>query len=282
MKIKVFRALWGIQPQNNIKDVLKRIEDEGYDGMEAGVPYDEKERELWKEAFRESNLDFIGQMWSRTDRSGMFRGVPGIRTPEDHIKMIKIQIDINLELNPLYIDAQMGRDYFSFEGNLKLMEETHRYAQEKGVKVCFETHRCCFSFTPFVMAKFLDAMPWMRLTADLSNWCCVSETMLEDQVEDVEYALSRSDHIHARVGHEHGPQINDPRCPEWKYQMDIHLKWWETIVNHHKKKGSDYLVFTPEFGPVGYMPGLPFTRQPVADNWLINAYMKDLIRERFS
>ena len=33
------------------------------------------------------------------------------------------------------------------------------------------------------------------------------------------------------------------------------------------------MTFTPEFGPPGYMPTLPYTKQPVADLWELNAWM---------
>jgi hypothetical protein len=37
-----------------------------------------------------------------------------------------------------------------------------------------------------------------------------------------------------------------------------------------------------EFGPPHYLPALPFTRQPVADQWDINVYMMKTLRERYA
>jgi hypothetical protein len=41
------------------------------------------------------------------------------------------------------------------------------------------------------------------------------------------------------------------------------------------------LSFTPEFGPDGYLPTLPFTHQPVADLLEINTAMAHWLRARF-
>lgn len=42
------------------------------------------------------------------------------------------------------------------------------------------------------------------------------------------------------------------------------------------------MTFLTEFGPVDYMPALPYTRQPVADQWAINKHMLDTLRTRYS
>jgi hypothetical protein len=120
----------------------------------------------------------------------------------------------------------------------------------------------------------------MRLTADFSHWCNVSESLLEDQQDAVNLAIARTDHIHARIGWQEGPQINDPRAPEWKDIVEVHLGWWDRIVEAHRLSGQD-LTITPEFGPYPYMPTLPFTRQPVASQWDINEYMMNLLKKRY-
>ena len=48
-----------------------------------------------------------------------------------------------------------------------------------------------------------------------------------------------------------------------------------------KQKGEVQTILT-EFGPPTYMPTLPYTQQPLADQWAINVYMKDLWRKRYA
>ena len=95
-------------------------------------------------------------------------------------------------------------------------------------------------------------------------------------------AIGRTDHFHARVGHSQGPQVSDPRAPEWQEALECHLKWWDEIIAQHKQKGTAVFTITPEFGPMPYMPLLPYTMQPVSNQWEINNYMKDLLKSRYN
>ena len=51
----------------------------------------------------------------------------------------------------------------------------------------------------------------------------VHESGLEDQAENLELAIAHADYIHARVGYAEGPQIPDPRAPEWQHAVERHL-----------------------------------------------------------
>lgn len=61
--------------------------------------------------------------------------------------------------------------------------------------------------------------------------------MLHDQRELVELAMERCDYIHARFGHEQGPQINDPRCPWNESEIARHFYWWDHILELNKSRG---------------------------------------------
>ena len=72
-------------------------------------------------------------------------------------------------------------------------------------------------------------------------------------------AIERADHIHARIGHPEGPQVNDPRAPEWEAAVKAHFGWWDKIVERKKKAGERLTILT-EFGPADYMPTMPYTQ----------------------
>ncbi|NRA37901.1 MAG: hypothetical protein HRU15_07165 [Planctomycetes bacterium] len=127
--------------------------------------------------------------------------------------------------------------------------------------------------------RYLEAEPRMKLNADFSHWCCVHESNLEDQNENMEIAIERSYHIHARVGHGEGPQVTDPRAPEWQGWVDLHLGWWKKIIQHRVAEGLEHFTICPEFGAPNYLLCLPFTNQPVTDQFAMNVYMKDRIKE---
>ena len=131
--------------------------------------------------------------------------------------------------------------------------------------------------------QILEHLPNLRLTADFSHWCCVHESLLDDQKEFLERVIPLVDHIHARVGHAEGPQVNDPRAPEWKSAFDIHLGWWDKIVANQRESGSPpRFTITPEFGPDPYVPTAPYTNRPLTDIHETNIYMKEFLKERYN
>src|SRR5688572_29876609 len=100
---------------------------------------------------------------------------------------------------------------------------------------------------------------------------------LDDQRENLDLGITRSNYIHARVGYAEGPQIPDPRASEWQHAVDRHLQLWQQIIDQHKRNSKQSLYITPEFGPPAYMHTAPFTNQLVGDVWEQNVYMKDFL-----
>jgi hypothetical protein len=99
-----------------------------------------------------------------------------------------------------------------------------------------------------VARQFIEKNPELRLTLDISHWCNVHESLLADQQETIDLALERVSHIHSRVGHPQGPQVNDPRAPEWEQALKAHLGWWDKVIARKKKNGERMTILT-EFGP---------------------------------
>ena len=61
---------------------------------------------------------------------------------------------------------------------------------------------------------------------------------LEDQRANLDLAITRADYVHARVGYAEGPQIPDPRAPEWQNAVEIHLRLWQQIIDQQKASGG--------------------------------------------
>lgn len=122
--------------------------------------------------------------------------------------------------------------------------------------------------------------PKLQITADYSHWCVVSESLLEDQQQAIINTLPHVKYIHARVGFDQGPQVNDARAPEWETALKQHLQWWDDIVDHFQKTGSSTLFICPEFGPEPYLMVAPFTQKPLSNQWELNLWMKNLLSDR--
>ncbi|MCH5721044.1 hypothetical protein [Niabella hibiscisoli] len=137
---------------------------------------------------------------------------------------------------PLYINNHSGKDYFSFDDNAKFIEFTLALAKQTGIKMCHETHRGRMLYAAPVAKTFMNRYPDLKLTLDISHWCCVHESLLGDQQETVGQALDRVEHIHARIGHPQGPQVNDPKAPEWEGAVKAHFAWWDKVVERKRRK----------------------------------------------
>ena len=267
LQIKYVRAMWGMALPT-LEANLQRIREGGFDGVEMGVPEEEAERRKLRELLNRLGLDLVAQQWTR----GLL--------PQDHAASFEEQYRRSVELRPLLVNSHTGKDHFAPAENAEIFRRASRLERELGVPVVHEIHRGRATFSTTATASLLEELPDLKLAADFSHWCCVHESLLEDQADRVERAIGRSFHIHARVGHPEGPQVNDPRAPEWQTAVETHLGWWQRIVDRRRETGAAVLTICPEFGPPDYMPTLPYTRQPVADLWEVNLHMKELLQNR--
>lgn len=266
-ELLILATNWGFT--GSLDEFCAKIKTEGYDGAEIWCPGTEEERQTLVSTFNKHGLKFgflIGG-WE-TDLT-------------KHLKQFEDSLLPASKLKPLYINCHSGRDHFSFEQNRKFIDMTTKVSKESGVPIYHETHRSRILYSAPVAKEFMQKLPDLQLTLDISHWCNVHESLLWDQGDTVSLAISRTGHIHARIGHSEGPQVNDPRAPEWKEVVDTHLGWWDRIVADKKKEGKRLTILT-EFGPVDYMPAMPYTRQPVADQWGINVHMLKTLRARYS
>jgi hypothetical protein len=58
------------------------------------------------------------------------------------------------------------------------------------------------------------------------------------------------------------------------------LNWWQQIIALKQKTGQKTFTITPEFGPVPYMPVIPFTQEPTSVQWENNLYVKKLMQTK--
>lgn len=270
MMIKFFCPLWGSEHQP-FEMVCDQALEAGYEGMELSYELGNEEQRAHRVAvMKQKGIPHVGQHWQTM--------CPNV---DDYIAEYKKHLYWLVETEPMYINSQTGRDWFAFEDNQRVIAAAKEVTAETGVKVVHETHRGKFSFAAEVTKRFLEADPELRINFDASHWCNVSESLLEDQQEAVELAISRADHIHARVGFQEGPQVSDPRAPEFADAVNAHLAWWDKVVVL-KRAADEDLIICPEFGPWPYSMAVPYTLQPLCNQWDTNFYMMNMLRERYS
>jgi sugar phosphate isomerase/epimerase len=268
-ELKILATNWGFP--GTVDEYCAKVKQDGYDGIEIWWTFDQKENDALFAALKKHQLDVgflcAGHETNFSDNFASFK------------KMVHAAAT-NAVQTPLYINCHSGKDYFSFDDNKNFIDYTMQLSKETGIKICHETHRSRILYAAPVARNFMERIPGLRLTLDISHWCNVHESLLQDQAQTVSMALQRVDHIHARIGHPEGPQVNDPRAPEWEEAVKAHFSWWDKVVDLKKKAGERLTVLT-EFGPPHYMPALPYTIQPVADQWAINVHIMQLLRKRY-
>ncbi len=268
--VKILATDWGFEGSRDA--FCEKIKKVGYDGLETGWPTEVQDRDSLFAALKKYNLQV-----------GFLCGAWGNDYKEHFINFKKLVDGAALQniQKPLYINCHSARDHYSFEENKPFIDYTIALSKQTGIKILHETHRSRILFAANIAKQFFQKIPELRLTLDISHWCNVHESMLEDQKENVDLALARTDHIHARIGYQEGPQVNDPRAPEWDYAVKKHFEWWDMVVAQ-KKKDGERITFLTEFGPPLYMQTLPYTLQTVSDQWAINVHMLNLLRKRYS
>lgn len=268
MQTKFFCPKWGLESLSFV-EAAQKVKAVGYDGMEIATNPAQSAEAI--KIMQDHGLETILMA---------FGG--GAAFPE-HKAQFRKDLETIAAAKPLFINSHTGRDYFSHEQNAELIEVAFEVQKASGVRILHETHRGRFTYSAPATQHYFVTFPNLRLTADFSHWVNVSESLLNDQPDNMERAIRHSDHIHCRVGHPEGPQVNDPRAPEWKPCVDAHLAWWDRIFDLHQKQGKSSITITAEFGPApGYLPTLPYTNLPVASQWDINVYMKDLLKARYT
>ena len=267
--LKIFATSWGYT--GNIDSFCSLAKKEGYEGIEVWWTSVKKEQDELFDALKKHQLAV-----------GFLAGSGESNYPR-HLDQFKKMVNEATEqtiLKPTYINCHSGKDYFTYEQNKTFIDFTTEINKKSNIPIYHETHRSRMLFAGHIAKNFMDKNPELRLTLDISHWCNVHESLLQDQPEVVQIALERTGHIHTRIGYEEGPQVTDPRAPEWENAVKMHLGWWDKVVGMKKKAGQPLTMLT-EFGPPNYLHTMPYTQMPVANQWDINVYMMKMLRKRY-
>lgn len=269
MKILFGKSMWGSFPCDT-GSFLDRAMADGFDAVE--LPLDD---------LPESAVQ-LADLCAGRDLAWVAALATAGQTPADHARGLERSIRAAASGNPAWINVHTGKDFFPMSDNLALFGLASGLGKELGVRIVHETHRGRALFAAHVTVEYLRALPDLRLCADLSHWMVVHESGLEDQPGAVDAVVERADCIHARIGFAEGPQVPHPLAPEYAAERDRHVSIWRRILADRCAAKAPSVLITPEFGPVPYMPRLPFTAQPVADEWRVNVEFKDWLKTHLS
>ena len=264
MKLRIYKSLWGMT--GPLEEQFQRIKRAGYDGIESAAQ-EIHEPAKFKRLIKEYGLDYIALVYTEGP---------------DHSEEFRRRVNDAMEFEPLKIVAHAGRDTMSFVKQIRFFVSALKVEEEIGTPIAHETHRRRPFFTPMNTLAILRELPEINLNVDFSHWCCVTESMLEDHEQAIVLASKQAVHLHGRVGFENGPQVPDPRIPEWEDRVVKHERWWDLIINEHLRRKEEALTFVPEYGPPTYMPTIPLAGSPTSDLWDVCLWSAERFRQQFA
>lgn len=274
MQALILHSLWGFQ--GGLQEAIQRARHHGFDGLEANLDHPALAGADPGAVVAELGAAGLALIVELVTGNGY---VPDLAmTAAEHLQHLASQLERCRRLEPLRITVITGSDSWSRADQHWFWDRALVLAAAAPAPVTFETHRSRSLANPWRIQDWISRYPDLRLTADLSHWCVACERLMTPDLEPIQAIAERVDHIHARVGHAQGPQVSHPFAPEHTEALVAHRACWQLFLDRARVRGMKRFTLTPEFGPDGYLPTLPFTNQPVADLLQINTAMAAWLR----
>jgi len=157
-------------------------------------------------------------------------------------------------------------------------------AGEAGRPFFVETHRNNYTENIPQTLALIEAVPEIRITADLSHFVVVGEFYGwdgEGAIERMAPILKKVSHAHARISNGEQVQVDvgDGSTPPARFFVKL---WTEICRNWRREAGTgDVLPFSSELGPPRYAITLPDGKE-FSDRWEQSLVMKQLIEEAWA
>lgn len=275
MELVVCRSLWGVD--GAWEEVFPRLAREGFAGIETRVPAGRSERARLIRALDASGMQRIAEISAK----GYVVPMPHAG-PAEHLAELAEKVGPALELSPLFINGYHGRDAWGFDDHCRFVEGFLDLERKAGVPMTMELHRGRSLWNPWITRDILLRFPELRITCDFSHWCVVAERLLTHERDIIELCAEHAWHVHGRVGYDQGPQVPDPRAPEFAVALAAHESWWDAVWRSQERRGLPRTTWTPEYGIEGYLHHLPYTDVPVADLWAVCRWAGQRAARRFA
>jgi hypothetical protein len=278
MKLELFKTAWG--HEGTLPEAIALCQEAGFAGLETPVPVEKEERLSFIETLAESGLSLIAEVCTATE-PGLYVPIAGANV-ETHLKSLRRGIEVSLEANPRFINTMAGSDAWNFADKVTFHQAVVALETEYGIDISVETHRGRPLNSAWMARDILIEVPDLKLTCDFSHFVVVAERLvLDEEPEILIRCAAHAYHLQTRVGYSQGPQVPDPRAPEYAEALASHESWWDLVWKCQQQRGFQISTLTPEFGPDGYLQCEPFTGKPVADLWEINRWIAHRQRDRF-
>lgn len=274
-RIDVYQALWGMQmlptPENprTVDESLKMIEEAGFDGALNYI--DDLTEETLQESYRISEL---------INTSGLKLGMS---CHGNDLQDMKNKIDYTVSVGGEFLNI-MVRDYYIYgDEAIRLLDAVITYGKEKGLKVFIETHRGTVTQDLIRTTQYVDALPEMKLTTDLSHYVVSCEIEFPDDKVEAHFdkLLQRMASMHIRISN--GEQVQLPLNRVEEHTLDNFMRWWKKGIGYWEENAGpdDRLPVVVELGPLPYQQKILVDGQWVfdCDRWNEALIWKSVVKD---
>lgn len=244
-RLVFYQSLWATElrrsgvPELPVSERFDLVKADGYDGMAIDLGA------LSLDAARATVPEF-----RRTGLKGLLTAFP--QTIEDLRPALRLAKDIDAPFVVVVGQVMPVR----LEEMIEVIRAWIRVSHEERMPIQFETHRDCITNDLFTMVQLLEALPEMRVAADLSHYVVDREMLypIRPQYQElIGQVLARADSFQGRVASRCQVQvaIDFPQNAKW---LATFLDWWTLGLEQWRaRSGPDATaVFLCELGPPEY------------------------------
>lgn len=241
MKIDIQQSWWAMIGLGNgnrewtIEEKFEKIAEAGFTGIMGSLPEDH-EAEKWKRLLDEYQFSF---------------GIHSFPSKKEDIQLLLKKAK---EFGVQYVNSQVMDDFTIGEDAIRLLKNLVAEAKGANVPYFIETHRGRITQDLIRTVQYVNEIPDLRLTIDLSHYVLAGEGCYSEKAEECfDVLLKRTSSIHARVSN--GQQIQIDIGPDGKHPMtERFIGWWEKGMSYWLKeaKPGDALPLVCELGPPDY------------------------------
>ena len=243
-RLQIYTSLWSMKPHDNTgnilshEDICLKVKDAGFVGLAL---------DLGASDVNEANA--IRPYLEKNDLIPLIVAFPKtVSSFEDTLKMAK-------DFGSPFVDVIGQVTPLSVDGMIPVIRAWLEMSEKIGMPIQFETHRNCITNDLYSTLLLLDAVPEMRLCADLSHYVVDREFWFPLSTRDLNLMsriIERSDSFQGRVASRQQIQLqlHFPQNQKW---VELFKNWWREGIQSWKRRNSEGdFLFLCELGPPEY------------------------------
>ncbi|MEM7544285.1 MAG: sugar phosphate isomerase/epimerase [Pseudomonadota bacterium] len=240
--LHVYQSLWAMRPYDlaspPFADICARVAAAGYKGLALD--------------FGADDISVARAIRPHMEREGL---TPLIVAFPKTVESLRETLILAKDFGAPFVDVIGQVMPLTVEGMIPVIRRWIDMGDEVGMPVQFETHRNCITNDLYPTLSLLDAIPEMRLCADLSHYVVDREfwyPLSERDMGLISRILARSDSFQGRVASRQQVQLqlDFPQNRKW---VDLFQGWWrEGLEGWRARNESGTCIFLCELGPPEY------------------------------